>query len=272
MQPETYMHPTTDQMHRTIAVPAFPQRIISLVPSQTELLFDLGLGERVVGITKFCIKPTDWYRTKPRVGGTKKVALEKVRALRPDLIIGNKEENERSDIEALEKEFPVWMSDIEDLAGALDMIQQLGALSGTAQQAEKIAQEIQAGFAALRPQPHGYSAAYLIWRDPWMVAGPGTFINDMLQRCGLRNAFAHSQERYPVATPAELAAADPDLVLLSSEPYPFTERHIPGVNLLLPGTPVHLVDGEPFSWYGSRLLHAPHYFAALLQQFSGMPG
>ncbi len=272
MQPEIHIHPTTDQMHRTIAVPAFPRRIISLVPSQTELLFNLGLDDRVVGITKFCIKPTEWYRTKPRVGGTKKVSLEKVRALRPDLIIGNKEENERSDIEALEKEFPVWMSDIADLDSALHMISLVGNLTGTAYRAREICGAIEAGFTALRPHPHGHHVAYLIWREPWMVAGPGTFINDMLQRCGLKNAFAHRQERYPVATAAELAAARPDIVLLSSEPYPFTERHIPGVNLLLPGTPVHLVDGEPFSWYGSRLLHAPHYFAALLQQFSGMPG
>ncbi|HMW97217.1 MAG TPA: helical backbone metal receptor, partial [Flavobacteriales bacterium] len=117
------MMPVTDQMHRTVVVPEAPQRIISLVPSQTELLHDLGLGERVVGITRFCVHPEAWFKTKPRVGGTKKVDFDKVRALKPDLIIGNKEENERADIEALEREFPVWMSDIRKLEEALKMIQ-----------------------------------------------------------------------------------------------------------------------------------------------------
>lgn len=252
----------TDQMQRTISVPSLPQRIISLVPSQTELLHDLGLGDRLVGITKFCIHPEEWFRSKPRVGGTKKVDLEKVRALRPDLIIGNKEENERADIEALEKEFPVWMSDIRDLDGALDMIRRVGTLTGTTTAAERIAADIAAGFAALVPSAEGYSVAYLIWRNPWMVAGPGTFIDDMLRRCGYTNAFAHRTERYPEVGPAELAAADPDLIFLSSEPYPFSEKHIAELNLICPGAPVRLVDGELYSWYGSRLLRSPAYFQA----------
>ncbi|MDX9751189.1 MAG: helical backbone metal receptor [Flavobacteriales bacterium] len=253
----------SDQMHRPVAAPALPQRIISLVPSQTELLFDLGVEDRVVGITKFCIHPAEWFRSKPRVGGTKKVDIDKVRALEPDLIIGNKEENARADIEALEQEFPVWMSDINDLDGALDMIRRVGELTGTAPKAEAIATVIAAGFAALLPDPHGYSVAYLIWRDPWMAAGPGTFIHDMLRRCGHVNAFAHHSERYPEVSPAELAAADPDLVFLSSEPYPFSEKHIAEVAMVLPGAPVRLVDGEPFSWYGSRLLRSPAYFSGL---------
>lgn len=259
----------TDQMHRRVAVPDHPQRIISLVPSQTELLHDLGLGTRVVGITKFCTRPEEWFRTKPRVGGTKQVNIGKVRALLPDLIIGNKEENARTDIETLEKEFPVWMSDINDLDGALAMIGQVGGMTGTAEKAGVIAAEIATRFAHLQTGTHGYRVAYLIWRTPWMVAGPGTYIDDMLRRCGFSNAFAHRPERYPLATPAELAAADPDIVLLSSEPYPFDQRHIPEMNLLLPGTPVHLVDGEPFSWYGSRLLHAPGYFRSLLHRVAG---
>lgn len=255
--------PSTDQMHRAIAAPTLPQRIISLVPSQTELLYDLGIGDRVVGITKFCIHPEEWFRSKPRVGGTKKVDIEKVRALRPDLIIGNKEENERTDIEALAQEFPVWMSDINHLPDALDMIRRVGALTGTTAKAEGIATDIEAAFAGLRPSTEGYSVAYLIWRGPWMVAGPGTFINDMLMRCGYANAFAHRTERYPEVTSAELAAADPDLIFLSSEPYPFAEKHIAELNLILPGAPVRLVDGEMYSWYGPRLLRSPAYFSGL---------
>ena len=253
----------TDQMHRTLQVPDRPERIISLVPSQTELLHDLGLGDRVVGITKFCIHPQDWFRSKARVGGTKQVDIDKVRALEPDLIIGNKEENTRADIEALEHEFPVCMSDVRDLPGALDMVRDVGKLTGTATQALEIAKRIADGFAALEPLPQRPSVAYLIWRKPWMAAGGGTFIHDMLQRIGLDNVFADRPERYPELSPAELAAADPDLVLLSSEPYPFKEEHIAELNMLLPGCPVRLVDGEAFSWYGSRLLMSPDHFRRL---------
>ena len=252
-----------DQMGRTVNVPTHPQRIISLVPSQTELLHDLGLGERVVGITKFCIHPEEWFRSKARVGGTKKVHLDKVRALKPDLIIGNKEENSREDIEALEPEFPVWMSDVRDLDSALDMIRRVGTLTVTSEKAEQVAREIAEGFAGMQPVAEARSVAYLIWRAPWMAAGGDTFIHDVLRRMGMENVFAGRAERYPALTPGELAAADPDVVLLSSEPYPFKEQHIAELNMLLPGCPVHLVDGELFSWYGSRLRHTPGYVNGL---------
>ncbi|HEY0978859.1 MAG TPA: helical backbone metal receptor [Flavobacteriales bacterium] len=252
-------------MHRTVSVPEQPLRIISLVPSQTELLYDLGLGERVVGITKFCIHPETWFKTKHRIGGTKKIDLEKVRALKPDLIIGNKEENERKDIEALSKEFPVWMSDIRDLDGALDMIARVGELTGTAAKAAILLQEIRNRFAELKPlvSEEPRTVAYLIWRSPYMAAGQGTFINDMLKRIGLVNVFDTDDARYPEVTPQELAEADPDLILLSSEPYPFKPEHFDELNMICPGTPVHLVDGELFSWYGSRLLRSPMYFSGL---------
>jgi ABC-type Fe3+-hydroxamate transport system substrate-binding protein len=257
------MSSLTDQMHRTVQVPAAPQRIISLVPSQTELLYDLGLGERVVGITKFCIHPETWFKTKHRIGGTKKVDLEKVRALNPDLIIGNKEENDRKDIQTLEKEFPVWMSDIRDLDGALDMVRRLGELTGTVGKAEDLATRIAAGFSVLQPREEPRTVAYLIWREPYMVAGHGTFINDMLKRMGLMNVFDEGDARYPEITEQELAEADPEVILLSSEPYPFKEKHILELNMVCPGTPVHIVDGELFSWYGSRLLRSPEYFSGL---------
>ena len=260
---------STDQLHRTITLPERPERIISLVPSQTELLHDLGLGERVVGITKFCVRPEEWFRTKPRVGGTKQVHLDRVRDrvrdLQPDLIIANKEENTREDIEALAQEFPVWVSDVRDLDQALDMVARVGDITGTADRAGELVEQITAAFDGLVPLQPALSAAYLIWRDPWMAAGGDTFIDDMLQRCGLSNVFSGREGRYPAVSPAELAAADPDVVLLSSEPYPFGEKHLQEIGLLLPGVPVRLVDGEAFSWYGSRLLHAPAYFSGLLR-------
>jgi ABC-type Fe3+-hydroxamate transport system substrate-binding protein len=255
----------TDQMRRTVEVPEHAQRIISLVPSQTELLYDLGLGERVVGITKFCIHPETWFHSKHRVGGTKKVDFDKLRALKPDLIIGNKEENERKDVQALEKEFPVWMSDVRDLPGALEMILRVGTITGTPAKADELEQRIARSFMELRPLETPLSVAYLIWREPFMVAGHGTFVNDMLARCGLANVFDSDDARYPQITPQELAEADPDILLLPSEPYPFKEKHIKELNMICPGTPVRLVDGELFSWYGSRLLKAPAYMNGLLE-------
>lgn len=253
-------------MGRAILVPDHPARIISLVPSQTELLCDLSLGERVVGITKFCVHPEEWFRGKPRVGGTKKVDLEKVRGLRPDLIIGNKEENSRADIEALEKEFPVWVSDVRDLPGSLDMILRVGDLVGAIDRATPLVAGIERAFTSLQPLSPTLSVAYFIWREPFMVAGHGTFVNDMLRRCGLINVFDEGDPRYAEITAQQLAEAGPDLILLSSEPYPFREKHISELNMLCPGTPVLLADGELFSWYGSRLLHAPAYLNSLLKR------
>lgn len=257
-----------DQMHRTVTVPERPQRIISLVPSLTELLFDLGMGERVVGITKFCIHPAEWFRTKARIGGTKQVDIAKVRALGPDLIIGNKEENAQADIDALAQEFTVWMSDVKDLDEALSMIREIGGITGSVPAAEGIITEIAGSFAKLEPLSPSLSAAYFIWRQPWMLAGEGTFIQDLLSRCGFSLPEHLGAGRYPELDDPTLAALDPDIVLLSSEPFPFTERHIPEVNMILPGTPVHPVDGEMFSWYGSRLRTSSAYFEQLIARFS----
>lgn len=262
------MQEVRDQMSRPVEIPSAPQRIISLVPSQTELLYDLGLGDRVVGITKFCVHPQEWFRSKPRVGGTKKVDIGKVRTLKPDLIIGNREENTQADINTLEREFPVWMSDIMDLDGALEMIAQVGAITATSPQANEMCKEIRYAFSTFHSLPAPLSAAYFIWQKPWMLAGEGTFIHDMLQRCGFTVPTVPGAGRYPEASDAQLARLHPDVALLSSEPFPFKEHHIGAVNMVLPGTPVLLVDGEPFSWYGSRLLHAPRYFQALIDRLA----
>ena len=262
---ENSLNRCTDQMGREVVIPARPQRIISLVPSQTELLHHLGLGERVVGITRFCVHPASWFRSKPRVGGTKKVDLDKVRALMPDLIIGNKEENERTDIEALEKEFPVWMSDARSLDQALQMCLLIGGITGTQARAEELARAISDAFSALKPIAPARTAAYFIWRGPLMVAGGDTFISDLMRRCGLVNVFAHAEARYAEIAPGQLAAADPDVILLSSEPFPFAEKHVAEFNMICPGTPVRLVDGEMFSWYGSRMLSAPVYLTEVIR-------
>jgi ABC-type Fe3+-hydroxamate transport system substrate-binding protein len=239
-----------------------PKRIISIVPSQTELLFDLGLDEEITGITKFCIHPADKIKQKVKIGGTKQLNISLIKELNPDLIIGNKEENEQTQIEELMELFPVWMSDISDLDGALDMIGKVGALVGKSEKAGQLNNQIKQQFSYITSQQINLRVAYLIWRKPYMLAGTGTFIDAMLQNCGLANAF--TAERYPEVSNEQLLAAKPDVVLLSSEPYPFGEKHIREFESLLPHAKVKLVDGEIFSWYGSRLLHAPKYFKELV--------
>lgn len=256
----------TDQMGRTVALPAWPpRRIISLVPSQTELLADLGLEDEVVGITKFCVHPAVWFQQKKRVGGTKTVSLEKVAALAPDLIIGNKEENEQAQIEALAARYPVWMSDICKLQDALDMIGRVGELTGKPEAAKDLAHKIGREFDALQMPVAGIpplKVAYLIWRKPYMVAGSDTFIDEMLRVAGFHNVFGQ-KDRYPEISFEELAARQPEAIFLSSEPFPFAEKHFGPLREVCPAARIMIVDGEMFSWYGSRLQYAPAYFRQL---------
>jgi ABC-type Fe3+-hydroxamate transport system substrate-binding protein len=191
------------------------------------------------------------------------VDMEKVRALKPDLIIGNKEENDRKDIQALEQEFPVWMSDVRDLHGALDMIAAIGEITGTNDKANAIRIGITQAFGALKPLEEPRTVAYFIWREPYMVAGHGTFVNDMLLRLGLINVFDEGDARYPEITAKEVEDASPEVILLSSEPYPFQQKHIEELKEICPDARVLLVDGAFYSWYGSRLLKAPAYFTGL---------
>ena len=253
----------TDQLGRRVAVPFPPQRIVSLVPSQTELLFDLGLGAKVVGVTKFCIHPAGARTQATIIGGTKNFDFDKIAALKPDLIIGNKEENYQTGIEQLAASYPVWLSDISNLPEALDMIRRVGFIAGAKEKAAALANAIDASFAALAaPESAPVSVAYFIWRKPYMVAATGTFIDDMLRRSGFANAFAE-QVRYPEITAEQLAAAAPQRIFLSSEPYPFAAKHVAEFQQLCPGAKIEIVDGELFSWYGSRLQQSAAYFSQL---------
>jgi ABC-type Fe3+-hydroxamate transport system substrate-binding protein len=252
----------TDQLGRRVKIPFPPQRIVSLVPSQTELLFDLGVGKRVAGVTKFCIYPPEARQAATIIGGTKNFDFDKIAALKPDLIIGNKEENYQAGIEQLAAQYPVWLSDISDLPQVLDMIRRVGFITGAKDKAEQIAAVISHSFAALAAPEPAISAAYFIWRKPYMAAASGTFIDDMLRRAGFRNVFAHLG-RYPEITPEQLAATAPDRILLSSEPYPFQDKHLAEFQDICPTATIQLVDGELFSWYGSRLRLSAAYFQTL---------
>lgn len=244
-----------------------PQRIVSLVPSITETLYDLGLEAEVVGITKFCIHPTEWFRTKTRVGGTKNVKLEVVRALQPDLVIANKEENVEAQVRELATFTRVWVTDIATLNDAMAMIKECGLLTGREVKVQALTEAIASGFNAF-PQPNRpLKVAYLIWRNPFMAAGGGTFIHDLLTRIGLENVFS-SKQRYPQFDLRALQDLRPDLVLLSSEPYPFKEQHFREIADFLPEARILLADGEMFSWYGSRLQYAPAYFSQCIMEWN----
>lgn len=256
-----------DQLNRTVEIPSSPKRIISVVPSQTELLYELGLDEQVAGITKFCIHPGQWFRNKMRIGGTKNLNLALIESLHPDLIIANKEENERDQIDELSKKFPVWISDVETLEDCIDMISALGQITSTASRALELVTEIQNAFNELQKNQvqQKRRAAYLIWKDPYMSAGGDTFINDMMERCGFMNVMS-DRHRYPEVSIQQLKDLDCEFILLSSEPYPFKVKHIEIFDKEVPGSTTILVDGEFFSWYGSRARLAPAYFMQLREQ------
>ena len=183
-------------LQQTTDLKYLPKRIVSLVPSQTELLFTLGLDAETVGITKFCVHPTSWFKTKESVGGTKTIDLAKIKNLKPDLIIANKEENAKEQIEAIAKDYPVWLTDVNNLANALSMIADIGVITGKSTTANILINSISKIFKEMKKMEQPVKTAYLIWQKPYMTIGGDTFINDMLLQCGLENIFS-DKKRYP---------------------------------------------------------------------------
>ena len=239
-----------DQMGREVTFVSAPKRVLSIVPSQTEFLIELGAD--VVGRTKFCIHPINEIKSVPIVGGTKNLRLEAIRELGPDLIIGNKEENNESDIRNLENEFPVWMSDIYSLEDSFDMMRTLGEILDLTDNAEKIIQDCKSSLSLVKGSCSG-KVVYLIWQKPWMAAGRNTFIDHMLDYLGYENVI--KEERYPELSTADIEALNPDYILFSSEPFPFKKQHLSEAESLWTKAKCQMVDGELFSWYGSRLKH-----------------
>lgn len=229
-------------------------RIISLVPSLTELLFDLGLGPQVIGRTRFCIHPAEKVAEVPIIGGTKNPRIEKIQALNPDWVVANKEENNKADVEAIQAFCRVHITEINTVSEGLRAIGDIGRLFKRRSNAEHLIRQIESELDDI-PRVEAKRAAYFIWRDPWMTAASGTYINDIMRRWGLENVY-ESEDRYPETTLEELARRKPEMILLSSEPYPFKEKHIAEIKAHCPDATIELVDGEWFSWYGSRMLPA----------------
>ncbi len=256
----------TDQLGRKIEFLDTPKRLVSLVPSQTELLVDLGLKNSIVGVTKFCVHPNDIRKEKTIVGGTKKVDFEKIKKLNPDIILCNKEENTKDIVESLQKEFVVHVSDIFSTKDALEMILQYGMIFKKQDEAKELIYNIKSeekSFSDFIINIPRKKVAYFIWKDPWIVVGNNTFIDHLLDINGFTNVFGH-ESRYPEVSLNQLKdITNLDLILLSSEPYPFSEKHIDEIQKINPNVKIILVDGEYFSWYGSRLATAFSYFKTL---------
>lgn len=255
-----------DQIGRIITFRDTPKRIISLVPSQTELLYDLGLEESIVGLTKFCVHPIHLKSLKTIVGGTKQINIDKLKALNPDIILCNKEENTKAIVEACELICATHVSDVYTITDCLELINQYGDIFNKTQEASSIARKLKTNlkdFQDYITDKPVLNVAYFIWRNPWMVAANNTFINYMLELNKFENIYKN-KARYPEVSIDELEQYESlDLVLLSSEPYPFTAKHIQEITLKSSSVKSILVDGEYFSWYGSRLIQAFAYFKTL---------
>lgn len=240
-----------DQMGRKVVINHSPRRVISLVPSITEYLIDLGVN--VVGRTKFCIHPAKQVAAIPVVGGTKKFNFDVIADLEPDLIIGNKEENYQEGITQLASDHAVWMSDIRSIADVEQMMKLLGALFGDVEKAQHFIGRIRLKLDAMKNAYEG-RALYLIWKNPWMAVGTDTYIHDFMTHLGLRNVI--TDDRYPeLATPKKFQILNPSHVLLSSEPFPFKPEHKEELQRVLPNASIRFVNGEIYSWYGTRMLN-----------------
>tara|TARA_B100000953_G_scaffold285213_1_gene265635 strand:+ start:849 stop:1622 length:774 start_codon:yes stop_codon:yes gene_type:complete len=248
-----------DQLQRSFELTTIPKRIISLVPSQTELLVDLGLEDSIVGVTHFCVHPEGLRDRKTSLGGTKKVNLRKVRDLKPDIILCNKEENTREMVNALTEIAPVHCSDVANLDDNAELIRMYGELFDKSKEANILIQNIENSLKELVrivSNSESRRVAYFIWNEPLMVAGQGTFINEMLAVNRMINVF--NLDRYPETDLDILRTMEIDEILLSSEPFPFEDRHKKTFSGI--AEKVSLVDGEYFSWYGSRVLEGLKYF------------
>jgi ABC-type Fe3+-hydroxamate transport system substrate-binding protein len=256
----------TDQIGNEVVLNNYPpKRIVSLVPSQTELLFDLGLNQEVVGITKFCVHPKEWFTYKTRVGGTKNAKIEKILALNPDLVIANKEENTQEIVEAcLSANIATLVTDVITVEDAIQMIKLVGESTGKLNKSIEIADKVEKQFLHLRSvQPLNKKYAYLIWNEPIMVAANQTFINSVLAHAGFENVFTN-ELRYPETSIKQLVEDyKPEVLFLSSEPFPFKEKHVDFFQKKIPNVTVKIVDGELISWYGSRLLKTAKYLLDL---------
>jgi len=252
-----------DHLGRNISLAAKPHRIVSLCPSITETLYSLGLDKEIVGRTRFCIHPEERVKSATRVGGTKEIKYDRLHQLKPDLIIAEKEENTPEMVAELEKKYPVFVVDVKTVEGGYRMISDLASLCQQENEGNKLLEKIKAEEQEFAPSGDRLSVAYFIWKEPYMVVGADTYIQSMLEWMKLDNVFLNNEGRYPRVDKEEIASCEADWIFLSSEPYPFKEKHIEEFRTLSTGSEIKIVDGEMFSWYGSRMELAFPYLRSL---------
>ncbi|AZA86424.1 cobalamin-binding protein [Chryseobacterium shandongense] len=242
-------------------------KVVSLVPSITEALFDLGLTENeVIGRTKFCIHPSEKVKNVPIIGGTKNINIEKIKALQPDLILANKEENVKEQVEALMTDFKVVVTNVENVEDNYYLLKTLGKLFNKEEKAQCFNLKI---YDVLNEAKINSSikVAYLIWKNPYMTIGSDTFIDKILREIGFENIFK-DRKRYPVIETEDLA--DAEIIMLSSEPFPFKEKHIEELKMVYPDKKIMIVDGEAFSWYGTHIAKCGSYFKELIAEVEAL--
>ncbi|MBN2757638.1 MAG: ABC transporter substrate-binding protein [Bacteroidales bacterium] len=252
----------TDSLKRNITIDFPPKRIISLVPSITELLFDLDLDEKIVGITSFCIHPEKAIN-KTKIGGTKTIKFNKIDELKPDLIIAEKAENEKIAVLKLAEKYPVYIFDIHNFDDALNMIRVIGNLTNKNANGRLIIDKITRNFIENKIDFKQRTVFYPIWKNPFFTINNNTFINSILEICNLKNVFADKETEYPIIDIEEIINKNPEIVFLPSEPYNFKQIDKAFFQKILPKSKIINVDGEMFSWYGSRMIYVSEYLRKL---------
>jgi ABC-type Fe3+-hydroxamate transport system substrate-binding protein len=263
----------TDALGRTVEIDRPPGRIVSLVPSLTEALFSFGAGERVAGITRFCEEPADRVAGVPKIGGTKNVEIAAVRALEPDLVLANIEENTRADVDALEAAgLTVFLTYPRTVAGAIDELRDIAEITGTSETAAPIITDAEQELRRAEAANEGRRSLPTfcpIWRNPWMTIGPDTYMHDLLRVCGAENVYGDASGRYPEVTLEEVAKRCPEVALLPDEPYRFAEKHVPEVIEKVGEIRIYVVNGKSLCWYGPRIAESLRYVQALLHGADG---
>jgi ABC-type Fe3+-hydroxamate transport system substrate-binding protein len=252
-----------DDLGFRVEVETPPARIVSLVPSWTETLFALGLGDRVAGVTKFCVEPADRVGAVRKVGGTKNPDLRAIFDLSPDLVIANAEENRREDVERMrEKGLAVLTTYPRTVPGAVESLLKIGRAAGCETEADAMAREITRSVSEVEADLGVWSKLRLrafcpIWKKPWMAFNADTYAHDVLRMMGFNNVFGSAGERYPITTLDEAIERRPDVVLLPDEPYEFGERDVDELRAELPSglaRRVLLINGRDLHWYGVHMV------------------
>ena len=245
-----------------------PVRIVSLCPSTTETLIDFGLAAQLVGVTRFCIHPADIVRGIEKVGGTKNPDLDRIRALRPDLVLFNEEENRKDDYDRLRGDVKVDATIVRRVQDVPAHLRHLGRLTGTEAQAQARAEQVEAARARLaraRTSATGFRYAYLIWRRPYMAVGGDTYVSDLFAEAGGKNVFEGAKDRYPEIDVAGLRAARPEVVFLSDEPFPFKPKHAAELTVEAPELRTQLIGGDDCCWHGVRTLRGLSLMQRLIE-------